>query len=543
MDVCAKLKGMLRVRKVGHAGTLDPMAKGVLPVAVGIATKDIERVSGKIKEYSTCMLLGLTTDTNDISGKVIARYGGKLPDDESVLKEVLSFIGEYDQLPPMYSAKKVRGKKLYQYAREGKEVERRSKRVEIFDIVIEKIEIPRVYFTVSCSKGTYIRSLIRDIGERLFCGATMEKLTRIRVGDFCISDSLTITDVGRLLKNGGLDSYFYVKSPTALSIGKFDGTHLGHKALFEELKKVACRLSLKTLVIVFLFKDEALSRGEDIRKKIMDLGIDYCVLLKFSDEIRNTEADTFLKDTLIQKYCMKAIVAGDDVSFGKGRKGNVEFLKEQSEKYGFEVRIIKKICFKEDSGEAVISSSLIREKLKEGRMDLVARLLGENYSIRGEIVHGKGIGATKLGLATFNIFLPGEIVTPPAGVYAARYTLCDPESGKMVLKGEGIANLGYAPTVNCTPTLNYLPTVNYASTVNSEDKTLNENPVLHKQMLRLEMHAFSDIGDCYGLMATVELLKFVRAERRFDSLEELKNQIILRDIPAVFDFFTKKDDV
>lgn len=522
MDVCAKLKGMLRERRIGHAGTLDPLAKGVLPVAVGIAVKDTEKVSQGTKEYSTCMLLGQSTDTDDITGKILNKFPGSLPDKEAILKELLAFQGDYEQLPPMYSARKIKGKKLYQYARNGENVQRKSKLVHIFEISLKKIELPRVYFTVSCSQGTYIRALIRDVGEKLHCGACMEELTRLKVGDFRIDDALKLDEIERLIKDNNLDSCLSLMTPTAISLGKFDGTHLGHQALLEELKNTAKKLSLKTLVIVFRFRNDGLFPDEYIRQKIMNLGIDYCMELKFTDEIKDTEAIDFLKDTLIKKYNMKAIVAGEDVSFGKDRKGNAAFLKEQSEELGFKLNIIKKICIEQDSGPVIISSSLVKQKLKEGKMEEVSRLMGENFSLRGEIVPGRHIGTEKLDLPTLNLLAPKNLLLPPYGVYAVRFTLSDPQIKEMLIKATGIANLGCAPTV---------------SEFSQEYLDKGERSIL------LEIHAFLKLDDCYGLWAKVELLKFIRSERRFESLNKLRNQIMEHDIPEVLSFFSEENDV
>ena len=195
MDVCAKLKRITGVRKIGHAGTLDPMAEGVLPVAIGIATKNIDLIGGKVKEYRAGMLLGTVTDTEDITGNVTGRYTGELPGEEAVREAVMSFVGAYEQLTPMYSARKVNGRKLYEYARAGVEVERKAKPVSIYEIRIEEISVPHVVFTVKCSQGTYIRSLCRDIGEKLGCGACMSSLLRTQVGDFRAEDAVRISDI------------------------------------------------------------------------------------------------------------------------------------------------------------------------------------------------------------------------------------------------------------------------------------------------------------------------------------------------------------
>lgn len=202
-DVVAKLRGILRQKKIGHTGTLDPEAEGVLPVCLGAGTKLCDMLTDKNKTYRAVLLLGQTTDTQDTTGEVLTRHEVRVSEHE-VCEAVESFIGEYDQIPPMYSALKVNGKKLYELAREGKTVERRPRRVQISEIRIEEIRLPRVTLTVTCSKGTYIRTLCQDIGERLGCGGCMEQLTRTRVGMFTIEESLTLSRVEELVKNGDL---------------------------------------------------------------------------------------------------------------------------------------------------------------------------------------------------------------------------------------------------------------------------------------------------------------------------------------------------
>lgn len=157
-DVVAKLRGICKQKKIGHTGTLDPDASGVLPVCLGNATKVCDLLTDKDKEYEAVLLLGRTTDTQDASGKTLEEKP-VLASEEQVRQAILSFVGDYDQIPPMYSALKVNGKKLCDLARAGREVERSSRRVKIHSIRIGEIELPRVRMTVSCSRGTYIRTL------------------------------------------------------------------------------------------------------------------------------------------------------------------------------------------------------------------------------------------------------------------------------------------------------------------------------------------------------------------------------------------------
>ena len=197
-DVVAKIRGICHVRKIGHAGTLDPAAEGVLPVCVGKATRIVDLLSGEIKTYCAQMKLGEETDTLDQTGTVVRRADPAVLDrlTEGQVREVIdSFVGGYDQVPPMYSARHVQGKRLYELARAGKSVERTAVPVRIDRIVIDEISIPDIALTVTCGRGTYIRSLCADIGEKLGCGGVMTHLVRTRVGPFEISDALTIGQV------------------------------------------------------------------------------------------------------------------------------------------------------------------------------------------------------------------------------------------------------------------------------------------------------------------------------------------------------------
>lgn len=201
-DVVAKLRGILRQKKIGHAGTLDPAATGVLPVLLGQGTRLSEYLMDHTKTYRCVLLLGVTTDSQDMTGQVTASSDPSFLDEKTVREAVLSFVGEYDQTPPMYSAKQVNGRRLYELAREGKVIERKSVRVQITDIRIEEIKMPEVVFYVDCSKGTYIRTLCHDIGQKLGCGGAMKELKRTRVGDFYIEDSVTLGQIESLAKQG-----------------------------------------------------------------------------------------------------------------------------------------------------------------------------------------------------------------------------------------------------------------------------------------------------------------------------------------------------
>ena len=203
-DVVAKLRGILRMKKIGHTGTLDPAAEGVLPVCLGKGTRLCDMLTDKTKTYRAVLLLGQETDTQDTTGVVQAEYPVHVTEEE-VRKAIVSFLGDYMQIPPMYSALKVNGKKLYELARQGKEVERQARPVQILDIQIESIDLPRATFFVTCSKGTYIRTLCYDIGRKLGCGGCMESLLRTRVDRFELKDSLTLSQIEKFRDEGRLE--------------------------------------------------------------------------------------------------------------------------------------------------------------------------------------------------------------------------------------------------------------------------------------------------------------------------------------------------
>lgn len=514
MQVCARIRRILNVDKAGHAGTLDPMAEGVLPVALGRATKSVAEVGDGTKIYEAGMLLGKVTDTQDITGNVLSSYEGELPKEEEIRDAIMSFMGGYDQLTPMYSARQVDGRRLYDIARSGESVERSSKKVYILDLSVKSINLPHVVFTVKCSKGTYVRTLCNDIGEALGCGACMESLKRTAVGDFLIEDTLSLSDIEMLHEEGRIDSILRVIAPTAVSIGKFDGTHVGHQALLKELRKKAEKHRLRSLVLIIEPDGKTVEEKEERRETLLSMGIDYVIELPLTKELMSMSAGAFLSEILIKKLNMKYLVGGKDISFGYEKTGNAEFLKAHAAEYGFHYKLIDKI--KMTGGDSEISSTLLREELTEGNMEAVTEIMGHPYFFKGEVVRGRHLGTDVLGVSTMNLTVPESIETPPYGVYAVKITVKGKED-KQVRNDHtapkdknsavmyGIADLGRKPSVND-----------------------GNDPV------SLEAHAFTENGeafDAYGKTVKVELLHFIRPERKFDSLSELREQLTEKDIP------------
>ena len=239
-DVVAKLRGILKQKKIGHTGTLDPQAQGVLPVCLGKGTKLCDLLADHDKEYEAVLRLGITTDTQDMEGNVLQESSVQVSEEE-VRTCILSFQGEQMQVPPMYSALKVNGKKLYELALEGKVVERKARPVTFHKIEVLWMELPKVKIRVQCSKGTYIRTLCNDIGEKLGCGGCMEELLRTRVERFALEDAVKLDEVQKAMEEGTVDSLIFPvdrifdQYPTAKTTTQGDLlVHNGNR-LFSEL--------------------------------------------------------------------------------------------------------------------------------------------------------------------------------------------------------------------------------------------------------------------------------------------------------------------
>lgn len=220
-DVVNVVRGALNRAKTGHTGTLDPDAEGVLPICVGKATKLADFIMADVKEYIAELTLGITTTTQDSSGDVIEEKEVTASKDE-IISAVLSFQGEIYQTPPMYSAIKVNGKKLYELAREGKEIERKQRLVNIYELeILEFISYNKLKIRVLCSKGTYIRALCNDIGQKLGCGGIMSELLRTRSGQFYLEKSLKLDEIKRLAKEEKYEEFILSPEEVMPKLKKF----------------------------------------------------------------------------------------------------------------------------------------------------------------------------------------------------------------------------------------------------------------------------------------------------------------------------------
>lgn len=299
---------------------------------------------------------------------------------------------------------------------------------------------------------------------------------------------------------------FQIEEKTAIAIGKFDGIHRGHQELLQNVLEAKKR-GLKAAVFTFDTPPEAffkhiklkeLSTREEKRARFEQMGIDYLVEYPFNEQTAAVEPEEYVTDFLLHKMNGSFIVAGEDLSFGNKGKGDAALLAKLSKKYGFEIKIIPKIC----DGEREISSSFVREEVRKGNMEKVTGLLGGPYSVSGIIMTGNKFGR-KMGLPTLNLYPPEEKLLPPNGVYFATILL----EGKTY---QGVTNIGRKPTVGLS------------------------------QPLSVETNLFGFKDDAYGKFCQVNLLKFDRPEQKFQDVTELK-KAILDNVLHAKEYFAVKD--
>lgn len=265
-DVVAKLRGILKQKKIGHTGTLDPDAVGVLPVCLGKGTRLCDMLTDETKTYVAGLLLGKETDTQDTSGTVLEERDHSHLTEVQIEEAIYSFKGEQMQIPPMYSALKVNGQKLYDLARQGKVVERKARPVTFYEIKILEMNLPHVKIEVTCSKGTYIRTLCHDIGQKLGCGGCMESLVRSKVGRFEIANSLTLKQIEELRDKGENSFVYTVESmfmhlpavvvPEGLDKALYNGNSIRYKRELQDAQEVRMYTSASEFIGIFRYEQE-----------------------------------------------------------------------------------------------------------------------------------------------------------------------------------------------------------------------------------------------------------------------------------------------
>lgn len=546
--VVAKVRGITRERKAGHTGTLDPMATGVLPVMLGGATRFLNYLPDSDKGYRAVFELGKTTDTLDITGKIISTCDVSCNTDD-VKKAMQKFVGVIEQVPPMYSAKSVDGVRLYDLARQGKEIEREACRVEIKSLELMDFDESRNTYTIDvlCSKGTYIRSLIDDIGKELGCGAVMTELTRTSAMGFDISDCVTIDELQVLKDNDeGFDGVLMPLEKIFECYKRVNVTSAQGKRFFNggalDIKRIRTQIDDNEICTVYS-EEKFLGLGQHIENELKVLRV-----LAKRDQMNNIIDDneriavalgdfdgmhlahrtvtTGAKNVII--YCVNNHFSLLQKSIFERRFPNAVFadfeeIKNQSgEEFinntligrfnagmilcGFNFKFGKNASWSavdlrnhlEKQGIWVrilehldydgmpISSTRIRKAVAQGDIKGANQMLGYNFTFESEVISGDKRGRT-IGFPTINQHLPEGLIVPKYGVYESRAFIEDKEY-------KAFTNIGIRPSWRV-------------------DKPL------------CETHIFDFSGDLYGKVVRIELIDYKRAEKTFSSVEELKEQL------------------
>ena len=389
-DCLSIIKKCIHPKKIGHTGTLDKNATGILVCLLGSATKSQDFLMRSCnKVYEAELLLGIKTDTEDMLGEVIAKDLDsikKLSFDE-IKKTIESFIGNYSQIPPMYSSKKVKGQKLLYLARKGIEVERKAEDLIINDIKVNNIvdykfcdyDLKCINIVVDCSKGTYIRTLCKDIGEKIGVPACMGNLCRVKSGEFNISDSVSLDNIKTKISNNDysfIKPCFYNEKPTALTFGKFETLHIGHLLIIKDIVKYAKENDLLSTVMIVgdNIDNDILTRDQRI-SKLKYLGVDNIVNYPLDSINKNISAEYFIKEILSKQLKTKYIVVGDDCRFGKMASGDKELLSKLCNELGINIKIVDKL--KVENTNTDISSTFIKSEYSKNNLDLVNKLIGK----------------------------------------------------------------------------------------------------------------------------------------------------------------------
>ncbi len=559
-DVVSKLRGITGMKKIGHTGTLDPMAEGVLPLCLGKATRIAQYLTDGDKEYLATIKLGQETDSLDAEGTIIKECPVPNLSEEKIIEALLKYTGAIKQKAPIYSAIKKDGKALYKYARSGQEVQAPVRDIFIYknDFLSYDAKEKVLQIKTLCSKGTYIRSLARDLGQELGTCAHLTGLLRTKSSAFLLENAVSlerleeeglfkyltsmeealldfpllelneadshsfalgrqlvlpeelakIYPLGKEIKVLSLDKefiglgqiekgllkpkkIFIENKPKVICLGNFDGVHKGHQELIRKTVKLAKENNYASQVISFYphprsFFNENIQYINSLAEKnrlVSKLGADSLELLSFNQELSSLSAEDFIKDIIYKKLKTRILVVGYDFFFGKNRQGNPEFLKEKASQYGIEVYIIPPVKV---AGQ-LVSSTLIKEELQAGRIKEANELLGYNYQLSARVITGKQIGR-EIGFPTANLDYHKDKLLPGRGVYAVKVSYKRQEYF-------GLANIGIKPTVK-------------------KDSSLE-----------VEVHLLNFEGDLYGQTLQVEFLDKIRDEKKFSSLEELKEQI------------------
>jgi riboflavin kinase/FMN adenylyltransferase len=498
-DVIKKIRNKIKIKKVGHAGTLDPLATGLLIVCTGKKTKDIDLFQAQEKEYTGTIIIGKQTPSYDAETEVSQTADISHLGSEDLEEARKSLTGTLLQYPPAHSAIKVDGKRAYTLARAGKEVAMKGREVRISTFEITRVEGEIVHFRVVCSKGTYIRSLAHDFGQKLGVGAYLGSLQRTRIGEFHLKDAFTLDDFIATAKahymhiHEGIEGELPIQR-AAVTIGTFDGVHVGHQQILKRVVKQAREIQGQSVVVTFWPHPRLILNPEDRSLRLIntfeekanlleEAGIDHLVAIPFTKSFSEMRREDFVRNILIEKLHTKRLIIGYDHRFGKGREGDFQFLKDHEIDFGFKVEEISK----QEVDDIAVSSTKIRKALQEGDLRLANSYLGKPFTLSGHVIEGNRLGRT-IGFPTANLFVDAPYKLIPAdGVYA----------GTLRQKGKV-----------------------YACMVN-----IGRRPTIGDEKHSVEVHILDFEDNLYGKKLVVSIHYRMREERKFEDLEALREQL------------------
>ncbi len=539
-DVVFKARKILQMKKIGHSGTLDPEVDGVLLLLLGGATKVSDYAMDLGKSYRAEVCLGLKTTTEDFTGEVIEEC--KVNDiNINEIKEILSsMIGEIEQTPPIYSAIKVNGRKLYEYARRGQfDVEIPTRKVNIYDIsFIENSEYykdDKFYFSIdiSCGKGTYVRTIATSIGEKLNLPSTMSKLTRTRSGEITLEKCLKLSEIEQKVQEGNLEQsllrkeyaleeFQFVEIPKfrakqvmnglrfrrnqfpdydfteikeenkkrVAALGFFDGIHKAHQKIIGSAVEAAEKGFISAVITLdkspkeYFGKtsEESLTPTNKKNELLKNLGVDEVYYLEFNEKLQNLSAEEFINN-ILKKLNVDKVFCGFDYRFGFKGLGTPDLIRDS----GIEVIVLEK----EKIDQEKISTTVLKEFVRKGEFSKYNEYTGRFYSISGLVVKGRQLGRT-INFPTANLELDGKYLLPETnGVYITKIKV----NNKIY---KSVTNIGYNPTV-------------------SDEK--------NKKFIETHILDFNE--DIYGEKIEIYFYEFLRKEQKFESFDHLKEQLKL----------------
>ena len=434
-DIVDRLRRKLKMKKIGHAGTLDPLATGLMIMLIGKATKISQFLISLDKIYDGEFLLGIETDSQDADGQIVAEkpVSNEITQ-ERIETEMKGFLGDQYQTPPMFSAKKIDGVPLYKMARKGKTVQREPRFIRINELTLNSWSRPRGEFTLACSKGTYVRTVLHDLGQKLECGAHLTALRRTKIDQFEIDEAKTLEEI-ELMPLSDFQSLLIpihkavpahvfnlmevftsiedlgrsTDKPIYLALGMFDGVHMGHQSVLARVLEIARKNNGVAIAFTFPEHPGSFLRPESSPKLLMNkdekaaqllkTGVDGVVLRTFDYEFANVEGIHFPSFLIARLPSLQGMCVGENFRFGKGRSGDSEDLKEYGREVGLSVEVVQSELY----SNSPVSSSRIRESLLAGEIKEVNQMLGRKYIVSNHVLRGKGMGKSLVSLRS--IFL------------------------------------------------------------------------------------------------------------------------------------------